>query len=181
MKAEPFINICFFVMTMPIWVMLIYYRIRSRPVRWIHLFVVSFPVGLLLAAILWLFIGRSIPSQKARLFDIPIYDIRSIQINPGPFFSLVNDRSEITNETEIKDIMASIRSSEEYSPIHPSTRWQCIIVIANASGDSYIEVINTPTQGAILYCKTSQQGFIYRTLRSDTLGAILETAAGRKK
>jgi hypothetical protein len=181
LRSQPFLNVCVFVATTPIWVTFAYYRIRRRPVRWLRLFTVSVPVGLLLAGILWLSIGRFIPDQRARLFEVPASQFRQLQIVPSPSRSLVSQPLTISNETQIKDIIAAVRSANEYLPDHPGSRWECVIIFSDASGDSYVNVANTERQGSILYCKTSEQGFIYDTLRSDTIGDILEKVAARNK
>ena len=177
---ESLFNICLLVMTVPVWVALLYYRIRGHPGKWLQLFAVSVPVGLLLASALWFFVGRPIRSQSTRLFDTPMSEIQSIQINPSTVFSLVGQPLNITNKIQIVKIVKAIRLANEYSPVHPSTHWQCDIVIVNTCGDSYVKAVNTLKQGTILYCKTSQRGFIFTTLQSDTIGGILEEATGEK-
>jgi hypothetical protein len=177
---NPYLLSCCSAIALPIWVMFVYYRITKQPIRWLRLFVISVPAGILLASGLWLLIYRYIPSQSTRLFETPVSQIQSIEINPTPLFSLVDQSLTITNETEIKEIMTAIRSAMPYSPNHPGTQWQCNLVISDSVGNSYLNLVNTPglSQGTLLFCKTSPEGFIYNTLRSDTLGGILEKSIG---
>jgi hypothetical protein len=142
---------------------------------------ISVPIALLLISCLWLSFGRYIPGQSVRLYETPISNIQYLQIEPDPNFSLVDKSLIITNKIDIKEIMTAIRSATPYEPSHPGTRWACTLVVSDSLGNSCVGVVNTPpgpySQGTILYYKTSKQGFIYNTLRSNSIGDILEKVA----
>jgi len=154
---------------------------RYNHVSWLRVLAIAIPIALLLVAFVWIFSGRYISSESTRLYEDPISGIQSIRISPARYFSLVDHEFIVTNMAAITDTMMAIRSARPYSPNHPMTHWECFLVISNASGNSYVDVNNAYGQGAILYCTTSLNGgLIYDTLRSDTIGDILETVTMQK-
>ena len=163
----------------PVLSVLAFYGMRRAPFRRFRVFGAAILTGLLAVAGLWLFIGRQIPHQRARLFEQSIPAIQRIQVDPVSFRSLVDRREVITNEATINDIMLAFRSAKAYSPRHPVPRWGCNLVISNRDGDSYVELVNvlaSSPRGTIVFCKTSERGFVYDTFKSDTIGDILEKA-----
>jgi hypothetical protein len=136
-------------------------------------------IALFAVGALWYFIGRRIPEQNARLFENPISNIQCIRIEPVQFRSLVGREIAITNESRIKEIMSALRSAKPYSPSHPEPRWDCNLAISDSRGSSHIEIISilaASPQGNIIFCKTSEWGFFYDTLNSDSIGDFLERA-----
>ena len=178
---SAFLHLCLFVIAFPACMLFLFYRRKPLPARLSRLLVIGVPIGLLAAGILWLSWGRYIPGQSARLFQGPISDFQYIQIKPDPNFSLVNRPLIVANKVEIKGIITAIRSATPYEPNHPTTRWACTLIISGLHSDCYVRVANTPpggySQGTILECMTSEDGLIYSTLRSDTMGDILEKVA----
>ncbi len=176
-----FLHICIFVFVFPVFVTFLFHRKKSLPICLSRVLAIGVPIGLLVVGFLWLSFGRYIPGKSIQLFETPIPDIRSLQIKPDPNFSLVDRCLIVTNQMEIKDIITAIRSATPYEPNHPGTRWACTLVVSNSLGNCYVGIENTPpglySQGTILSCKTSESGFIYKTLRSDTIGDILEKVA----
>jgi hypothetical protein len=183
MTLNPFFMTCVLAGLAPTLAVLAFYGMRRSPFRSFRAFGVAIAIGLLAVAGLWLFIGRYIPRQRARLFEQSISAIQSIQVDPVQFRSLVDHREVITNEATINDIMLAFRSAKAYSPSHPVPRWGCNLVISDHDGKSYVELINilaSSPQGTIVFCKTSERGFIYDTFKSETVGDILEKAIRRK-
>jgi hypothetical protein len=176
-----FLHVCIFIFVFPVFVTFLFYRRKPLPICLSRVLVIGVPIGLLIVGFLWLSFGRYIPSQRVRLFETPISNIRYLQIKLDPNFSLVDRSLIVTNKMEIKDIMTALRSGIAYEPNHPGTRWACTLVVSDSLGNYYVGVENTPSgpysQGTILYCTTSENGFIYSTLRSDTIGDILEKVA----
>jgi hypothetical protein len=154
---------------------------NKNPIRWISVMAIAIPSALLLLGVVWLFAGRYVPSHRVRLYQDPISSIHSIRISPGDNFPLVNHDIVITNVSTIQAIMTNIRSAEPYFPNHPTTQWSCYLTVLSSSGMSYVTAIESYGQGTILFCTTSQSGFIYDTLQSKTIGHILEQAAGSNK
>jgi hypothetical protein len=133
-------------------------------------------VALIIAALygvydLSLAIGRA--THRTRPGSTPAF----IQILPGDYFSLVKSPIAVANPATVKDIITALATAKSYSPNHPQTRWQCYMIISDASGNSYYCVNDTTGQGVILYKETSMSGFIFSTRRSDTLEGVLEKAA----
>ena len=147
---------------------------KSHSVNWSRVIVIAIPCGLLFFGLLWVFAGRYIPSHRAQLFRNPVSAIQSIEIRPGDNASLVANYVVVSNSATIHEIMTAIRSANSYSPNHPVTRWDCLLVITSSSGADYVDVNESVGQGTILYCKTSSNGMIFDTLQSKTLGNILE-------
>jgi hypothetical protein len=176
MKFNPFLFLCLLVTTMSTIGAYVYYRSRFHTIHWLRTLTIAITLSLLLIGALWIFLGRHIPDQRALVFNCPVSDIRHITIASAPRFSLVDHDVIITNMQTIKDIMTAIRSAKICPPEHTSTRWSCFLVISTATGSGHIKVSLTPEQGAIIFCEISQEGFIYDTLQSDTLGHILEKA-----
>lgn len=102
--------------------------------------------------------------------------VRAIRIEPilNDRFSLVTNEVVITDPKTIADITSAVWSAPKYFPNHPATRWDCDLEILSGTGIDYYWANNTVGQGTILYYRRT---FITSTLRSDTLGAILEKAA----
>jgi hypothetical protein len=154
-------------------------RIMSnlRLIRWIRVMAIAIPSVLLLLGLVWLFAGRYVPSHRTRLYQEPISRIQSIRISPGQNFPLVHQDIVLTDAHTLQEIMAALRSAKAYFPNHPATRWSCILIVSNASGESYVDVTESLGQGTILYCTTSPNGgLIFDTLQSTTMGHILEKA-----
>jgi hypothetical protein len=148
----------------------------SRPISWLRVIIVAIPSVLVIFALLWLFVGRGISSQWARLFQNPNSGVTGICMRPHGDLSLIKREVVVTNADTMRQIMAAIRSAKTYSPNHPAVRWKCQLVISSTSGESYVDVMDTSGQATIIYCKTSPNGLIFDTLRSSTLGHILEQA-----
>ena len=182
---SAFLHLCLFVIAFPALMTFVFNRRKPLSARLSRALVIGVPIGLLAAGILWLSWGRHIPGQSARLFQGSISDFQYMQIKPDPNFSLVNRPLIVTNQAEIKEIMTAIRSATPYQPNHPTTRWACTLVISDAHSDCYVRLVNTSpgpnSQGTILQCMTSEQGFIYSTRRSDTIGDVLEKVARNSK
>jgi hypothetical protein len=179
---SQFIIICLVLpILFSIFVILAVYKARQRPIQWFRALAISAPIVLFLISCFWLSFGRYIPGQNVRLFETPISNIRDVQIEPDPIYSLVDEPLVVTNRNEIEEIMTAIRSATAYQPSHPGTRWACSLVISDLVGNSYVRVVNTPpgprSQGTILDCETSKYGIIFSTLRSDTIGDTLEKVA----
>ena len=175
MNFNPFLFLCGFAVAFSVIVAYIYYKriFRAIPCA----LIVAVLLSLLLVSGLLLFLGHYIHTQRALLFNSPVSEIQRIKIASAPLFSLVDHDVIITNTQTIGAIMAAIRSAKICPPEHTSTRWACFLIISTASGCSYAKISLTPEQGAIIFCETSQEGFIYDTVHSDTLGEILEGAA----
>jgi hypothetical protein len=135
-------------------------------------------VFIVIAILALFFSSRShYPGMSDRLYKTPISSIGCIKIEPYEYLSLVNHEVVITDATTISNIMTAIRLAVPYSPNHPSTDWQCRLVVSDASGDSYVSALKTRIQGTIIYCESSSKGgWIYDTLQSDSLGDILKSA-----
>jgi hypothetical protein len=135
----------------------------------------------LLLGVICYFFGSSAREHRDRLFSAPIDTVTSIRISPGDNKSLVVGDVIITNRGTIQKIMAAIRSATNCLPDHPSTRWQCRLVISHPSGEDYATLHETAGQGAIIFCTTSRDGFIFDTLQSTDLSAVLESAARKQE
>ena len=154
---------------------------NRRPIPWIRVMVIALTSTLVLLYLAWSFGGQYVGKLHVRLYQDPISSIQSIRISPGDNFPLVSHDIVITNVSTIQAIMTNIRAAEPYFPNHPTTRWSCYLTILSSSGTSYVRVIESYGQDTILFCSTSQSGFIYDTLQSKTMGHILEQAVGSNK
>lgn len=180
MAPNPTAWLILILIVVPLWAALVYLKAMRRRTRRLLPLMVSLPLVLLGSASLWLFCGRKIPAQSARLFREPVSAIQSVQIVPVSFRSLARHCLTVTNEDQINGIMTAIRSAKnffQYFPNHSSDLWQCKLVVSSASGNSYLDVAKNSGTGVVFRCRTSPSGFTYCTCRSETLGAILEKAA----
>ena len=143
----------------------------KRSFRHFNTFATLVLIGLLLAVLADFGFNRRPFGQKTLASGpVPV----CITILPGDYFSLVDHRVIVANPIQMKDIIASINSATRYFPKHPQVAWQCSMIISYSSGNSYYWVTKTTGQGTIIYCEASLRGFIIETLRSDTLGSVLE-------
>ncbi len=119
-------------------------------------------------------IGRYIPGHRVRLYQEPVSCIQQILVTDNNLCSSCQRNIVITDAQTIGEIMTSLRSAKPYYPNHPTTKWRCTLVIADAKGESYVDVVVLSGEGgSILYIKTAE-GFIFDRLRSSTIGQILE-------
>ena len=147
---------------------------KARPIPWFLIFMTAVTIFLASFSMVWLLWGRYIPKERAVLFESSIPKTHCIRVRAADFFSLVKGEMVVTNSTTIEDIMLAIRSARPFYPKHPVVHWQCFLVVSNGSGDTSFKVYDTPDQGTIFYC-------VEDTLRSDTLGSVLEKAVAHNK
>lgn len=121
-----------------------------------------------------LFFSLSFLGRKIRPMVSPPRPV-FIKILPGDIFPLVDHDAIITNAATITDIMGALRSAKKCSPNHPQVRWECYLVIPEASGESRYLVNNTTRQGTIFYSEMPLE--ITVAFQSDTLGGTIEKAA----
>lgn len=133
-------------------------------------------VVVIMAASAWLYYCWESGVKSARLRAIlatsPVHVIR-IEPTLNDRSSLVTNEVVITDPKTMADIVTAVRTAPEYFPNHPVTRWDCHLEISSAAGNDFFWVNNTMGQGTILYY---DHRLTTSTLRSDTLGAILEKA-----
>lgn len=146
-------------------------------IRWVRLTALALALAVPLLGLVWFSAGRHIPSHRTRLYEEPISGVRAIRVRPGNHFSLVKEDMIITDSQTILKIMAALRTAKPYRSSHPVTRWSCRLVVSTASGESYVNILESPDQGTLVDCTTSSDvGLIFNRVQSNSMGRILEQA-----
>jgi len=123
-------------------------------------------------------------ARAARRFleEMPVAEIREIQIEPYTVLSLTDHVIVIRDREKISRIAAIFRGMTAVSPNHPSANWVSIIRFQLADRQCGGQIESTNNQGGLFWFASNVRGgWNYGCYRNDALGPFFEQLVAEEK
>ena len=111
-------------------------------------------------------------------------DIMSIELLPviGSRTTLVRTNVIVNDRDVINSISKSLNEAKSWSPIHPKSRWDCVLILNKKEGRFGCLVSQTSDNGLLITIYSNHSwGWDFGEYRSDSLEHILEQLASQQK